>query len=342
MSRSVQSRWGRSLRRATPGAVTAIGGGSAATPAVGWHGGGVRGRRRRRRLPQLPVHQGRVRRVLRRARLGRIGDHPRLRSGDVLRGLPADRGDGPSRSRHAALRPDEAGGSRGSAHRPPSLRRRAAPAGHAGRRPLQPGRLPDAAQVGRTGAGAADDSRPRARRVRAFRHGASQHFHQRPQGAAADVADQGSRRPVLRRPDLRSRGLRRIGGFGAACRAQRRPRRPGPAAAGRPAHHGHRRAGALRRARRLAPLPAVEHHLRDHAARSTSRRATRRHARPGSPSARSPTWRRGIDERRVEGVRRAPDVQPPPVRALSACLHQRRRAVPDSGGGRAPARASRR
>ena len=73
--------------------------------------GGRSDRRRpgRRRLPELPDDQGRVRRVLRGARRGRIGDRSRLRQRQVLRGLPADRGDGASRARHAALRADEAG-----------------------------------------------------------------------------------------------------------------------------------------------------------------------------------------------------------------------------------------
>ena len=77
----------------------------------------VRRRRRAGRLPELPDDARGVRAVLRRARLRRIGDGPRLRQGEVLRGLPADRGDGASRARHAALRPDEAGRPRRSAHR---------------------------------------------------------------------------------------------------------------------------------------------------------------------------------------------------------------------------------
>ena len=43
--------------------------------------------------------------------------------------------------------------------------------------------------MGRTGARAADDSRPRAGRVRALRHGPPQHLYQRTDGAAGDVAD---------------------------------------------------------------------------------------------------------------------------------------------------------
>ena len=103
-----------------------------------------------------------------------------------------------------------------------AVRGRAAAAGQPGRRSLQPGRLPDAAQVGRAGARAAADSRARAGRVRALRHGAPQHVRQRADGAARDVA--GARAPdaVLRRADVGRRGLRRVGGVGAARRAQRR------------------------------------------------------------------------------------------------------------------------
>ena len=125
---------------------------------------------------------------------GRIGDGARFRQDEILRRLPADRGDGASRRGHAALRADEAGRPDRSAHRAASVCRRAAAAGHARRRSLQPGRLPDADQMGRSGARAADDPRTRARRVRALRHGASQHLYLRAEGAAADVADAASRR----------------------------------------------------------------------------------------------------------------------------------------------------
>ena len=54
----------------------------------------------------------------------RVGDRPRLRQGEVLRRLPADRGDGAPRRGHAALRADEAGRSRRSANGP---RRRTRP-----------------------------------------------------------------------------------------------------------------------------------------------------------------------------------------------------------------------
>ena len=70
-----------------------------------------------------------------------------------------------------------------------AVRGRAASAGQPGRRSLQPRRLPDADEVGRAGARAAADSRPRARGVRAVRHDPPQHLHQRADGAARDVAD---------------------------------------------------------------------------------------------------------------------------------------------------------
>ena len=77
----------------------------------------LRRRRRAGRLSELPADERRVRPLLRRARDRGVGDGPRLRQGEVLRRLPADRGDGASRPRHAALRPDEAGRPRRSAHR---------------------------------------------------------------------------------------------------------------------------------------------------------------------------------------------------------------------------------
>ena len=86
---------------------------------------------------------------------------------------------------HAAVRSDEAGGPDRSAHGPLAVRRGPAAAGQPGRRSLQPRRLPDAAEVGRAGARVADDSRPRAGRVRAVRHDSPQHLHQRSDGAAA-------------------------------------------------------------------------------------------------------------------------------------------------------------
>ena len=59
---------------------------------------GVRRRRRPRRLPELPADARRIRAVLRRARARGVGDRSRFRQGEILRGLPADRGDGAPRS----------------------------------------------------------------------------------------------------------------------------------------------------------------------------------------------------------------------------------------------------
>ena len=66
--------------------------------------------------------------------------------------------------------------------------RGAAAAGQPCRRPLQPGRIPDAAQMGRAGARAAPDSRARAGGVRPLRHGAPQHVRERPDRARRNLA----------------------------------------------------------------------------------------------------------------------------------------------------------
>ena len=79
---------------------------------------------------------------------------------------------------------------------PEAVRGRAAAAGQPGRRPLQPRRVPDPAEVGRAGARAADDPRPRARGVRAVRDGAPQYLHQRARRCSARHGRRG------RRPDL--------------------------------------------------------------------------------------------------------------------------------------------
>ena len=177
------SRWDRSLRGRPAGSRPAPEP-RTLTPEPARRRPCLRRGRRAGRLPELSVHARRVRPLLRRARRRGVGDRARLRQHEVLRGLPADRGDGASRPRHAALRADEAGGPRRSAHRPLGLRGRAAAAGHARRRSLQPGRLPDAAQMERAGARAAPDPGPRAGRVRALRDGPPQHLRERADGAA--------------------------------------------------------------------------------------------------------------------------------------------------------------
>ena len=104
------------------------------------------------------------------------------------------------------------------------VRGRAVAAGRPRRRSLQPRRLPDADEVGRTGARPADDSRAGAGGVRPLRHDPSQHLHQRADRAARDLADPHARRPVLRRADLRRRGIRRVGRVRADGRTQCRAR----------------------------------------------------------------------------------------------------------------------
>jgi hypothetical protein len=186
-------------------------------------------------------------------------------------------------------------GPRRSAHRARAVRRRAAAAGQPRRRSLQPGRLPDADEVGRAGARAADDPRARAGRVRALRHGAPQHLHQRADGAARDVAD--AARPTCSSP--------------ARCRASkatwsRRRRGCSPASTPRA------RAGGGQPRRRRARRPSARWPTtcrtptRRTTSRPTSRSAscrrsrTRRaqgRARRCDASARWPTSRRGWERR---------------------------------------------
>ncbi len=222
---------------------------------------------------------------------------------------------------HAALRPDEAGRPRRSAHRAHAVRRRAAAAGQHRRRSLQPGRLPDADQVGRAGARAEDDPGARAGRVRPLRHGPPQHLHQRADGAARDVADEVARRPVLRRPDLGRRRLRGIGGVGPDRRPQRRRAGPRRGAARAAAHDGDRRAGLLRVARRPAdtisrPTSRSASWRRRPSAEGTAAWA-RRTARRRPPSGRWSISTNGSGPR-AAGSRQAFDVDPAPRHAAAA------------------------
>ena len=77
------------------------------------HVAGVHGRALRQghgRLHQLPDDQRGVRPVYRCAAGGAVGGCEGVGEAELLRGLPADRGDCAARARHAALRADEAGG----------------------------------------------------------------------------------------------------------------------------------------------------------------------------------------------------------------------------------------
>ncbi len=97
----------------------------------------------------------------------------------------------------------------------PSLRRRPASPGQPGRQPLLAGRLPDPAQVERAEAGVPARARPRERGVRPLRHDPPKHLRERALDPRADLRDSASAGPLLRGPDVRSRGLRRVRGLGA-------------------------------------------------------------------------------------------------------------------------------
>ena len=177
-------------------------------------------------------------------------------------------------------------------HRPPdgaaAVRGGAASAGHAGRRSLQPGGVPDPDQVGRAEADLPHDSRPRAGRVRAVRHDPPQHLHQRAGRPAADVAVAASAGTLLRGPDLGRRGLRGVRGERPRRRAQRGRARAGARARRATADHRHRCVGPLRVARRRGGLPAVQHRVRaDSGDRRRSAPPPRTPARGGRARARA-------------------------------------------------------
>ena len=227
------SRWDRSL------------GPMAAAPADRlrqFRRAGLRRRRRAGRLSELPNDARGIRGVPRRPRPCGIRDRARFRQSDLFRRMPADRSDGPPWARHPAVRADEARGAHRSTDRPAGLRRRATASGHACGRSLQPGRIPDAVEVGRAGTRAADDPRARVGGVRALRHGAPEHVHQRTDDPAADVADADACGSVLRGAGERRRGIRRVGRVGADRRAQRRSDRSPRASFDAAAHHRDRRA----------------------------------------------------------------------------------------------------
>ena len=108
-----------------------------------------------------------------------------------------------------------------------AVRDRAAAAGQPRRRSLQPGRLPDPDEVGRAGARAAADPRPRERRVRPLRHDPSATPTSTARRCCARPGRRRARRPVLRRADFRRRRLCRVRGLGADRRPQCRGARAG-------------------------------------------------------------------------------------------------------------------
>ena len=174
-----------------------------------------------------------------------------------------------------------------------AVRGRPAAAGQPGRRSLQPRRLPDADQMGRSGARAAADSRPRAGRVRALRHGAPQHVRQRPDvlaetwqvRARPSLFFAGQMSGVEGYVESAASGL--LAGMNAAALAQRR------GAVRAAADDGDRRAGVLRVARRTRRTTSRRTSRSGSCRRSRIRRATRCGASSRWPSARSPTSTRG-------------------------------------------------
>ena len=165
-------------------------------------------RRSGRGVHQLPFDEAGYKAFVAAHRRGAEGRAARVRGGPLLRGLPARRGDGVARRDDARLRTDEARRSHESAHRPPPVRRRAAPRRRRGGHRVQPRRLPDAHDVGRPGARAADDPRPRGGGVPSLRKRAPQHVRRRAEAARRAHAAARATERVPRRPDHGRRGLR--------------------------------------------------------------------------------------------------------------------------------------
>ncbi len=107
-----------------------------------------------------------------------------------------------------------------------ALRLRSASPGQPRGDALQPRRFPEPAEVGRTEAHPAAHPRARERGVLPLRHDPPEHLHQLSDGPAADVPDAKARGAVLRRTDLRRRGIHGVRGLGHHRRHQRRSARP--------------------------------------------------------------------------------------------------------------------
>ena len=198
---------------------------------------------------------------------GRTGAPARARSqSPLLRRLPADRSPGRARPQNAVLRPDEAGRPDRPAHGPPALGLLAASAGEPSGNALLDGRLPDAHEVGRPEARLPADPRPGERRVRPLRRHPPQHLHPVAAGAGRHAPDAGLPERLLRRPDHRRRGLRRVRRHGHPGGPQRRPASARPAAADAAGHDDAGRADELCRPLRRQRLPADELQLGHRAA----------------------------------------------------------------------------
>src|SRR5258708_29700968 len=129
---------------------------------------------------------------------------------ELLRGVPADRGDCAARAGHLALWADEAGRAEGSADRAHAVCGGAIAAGKSARGFLQPGGISESLEVWGTGPSAANDSGAGECAVSALRADSPQYVHQFSCSVAGDVADEGASASFVCRSDLRRGRLCRI------------------------------------------------------------------------------------------------------------------------------------
>ena len=192
------------------------------------------GQGRRRRLPERPALEARVRglreRSSSRARRSRSTTSRRpSTSKGAFRSRPWPSA-GIETLRHGPMKPF---GLRDPAHRARAVRRRAAPAGRPRARALQPRGLPDEAQGRRAEAHLPDAAGARERRVRALRHAPPQHLHQRAGASRRAVPLEEGPAGLLRGPAHGRRGLSRVGGHGPHGRRDARAAPRGPRAQSR-------------------------------------------------------------------------------------------------------------
>src|SRR5689334_4856477 len=95
----------------------------------------------------------------------------------MVRGLPAARGAGTTRRRHAEVRPDEAKGAIRPADQRRAIRLPPAPPGKSDGRCVRASRCPQSSEISRARARAAVDPRPRKRRDLAVWTDTSQYLY---------------------------------------------------------------------------------------------------------------------------------------------------------------------
>ena len=225
-----------------------------------------RGRRGSRRVRQLPVRRERVPRVRGRGRARREGRAAGVRGRALLRGLPADRGDGRARRAHARVRPDEAGRPHRSAHRALAVRRGAAAPGRRSRHRVQPGRLSDAHDVGPSRSASSARSRASRRRSSSASAPCTATRSSTRRAARPDLCS--SRRSPASTSPGRSRASRATSRARRAACSARSSSPNGLRGASRSCRRRRPRSAASSRtcARNPERLPAVEHHLFAHPA----------------------------------------------------------------------------